>query len=102
MSIEDKSRHVLTPLQRKMHEAMQAAWDESFRELCETFGTRRDTSVDERKTLLLAKLAELDRDEREVSFDTEASHVAADAALLDYIGDDDISAAFERLRKYYS
>jgi hypothetical protein len=58
-------------------------------------------STDERKTLLLAKLAELYRKEHEGD-SSEEIHMAADHALLAYIGDAEVSAAFERLRRWYS
>jgi hypothetical protein len=34
--------------------------------------------------------------------DPEGGHLEADDALLDYIGDDEIREAFERIRKWYA
>jgi hypothetical protein len=34
--------------------------------------------------------------------DTEWNHIVADELLLDYIGDDDIRAAFELIDKWYA
>lgn len=34
--------------------------------------------------------------------DTETRHVAADALLLEYIGDDELTEAFNSLKKWYA
>jgi hypothetical protein len=56
-----------------------------------------DSCRAERKAELLAKLAACAE-----NGDTEAAHIDADAALLDYIADDDVRAAFEQLEKWYA
>jgi hypothetical protein len=48
---------------------------------------------------LLAKLRELgDR----VGFGTESDHIEADRALLEYIGDPEITEAFGNIEKWYA
>lgn len=34
--------------------------------------------------------------------DTESGHIRADAALLDFIGDAEITAAFDAIEKWYA
>jgi hypothetical protein len=34
--------------------------------------------------------------------DPESAHVLADEALLDFIGDDEVRAAFDAIRKWYA
>lgn len=51
----------------------------------------------ERRVALLRELHRI-RDEE----DTEGGHVAADKAILDYINDDEITAAFRLIPKWYA
>jgi hypothetical protein len=61
-----------------------------------------------KKQKLLDELARLkaiengDIDDDPMSLDTEATHCCADQALLDYISDDDIEAAFDAIPKWYA
>lgn len=48
------------------------------------------------KEQLLARLKEC-----ELNGDTEASHVDADMALLEFIGDPEVTAAFNAIDKWY-
>lgn len=47
---------------------------------------------------LLESLRELAKEER----DCESSHSAADEALLAFINDEEVTKAFESIRKWYS
>lgn len=49
------------------------------------------------KTELLRKLADYAR-----NVDGEAAHAAADTALLEFIDDPDITAAYDEVPKWYS
>jgi hypothetical protein len=49
------------------------------------------------KEQLLARLKELER-----GTDTEEDHRDADSALLEFIGDSDISAAYCEIQRWYS
>jgi hypothetical protein len=51
---------------------------------------------DNRRELLLKRLHEAARS------DPEEGHIAADEALLDYIGDPEITQAFESIGKWYA
>lgn len=58
-------------------------------------GKRGEQTMD--KNELLERLAEIRRDD-----DIEEGHYAADQALLDFINDDDISAAYSAIKRWYA
>lgn len=51
----------------------------------------------EKKQALIKNLKRLESDE-----DTERGHVLADQLIIDYIGDEDISAAYHAINKWYA
>lgn len=55
-----------------------------------------------RRAALLARLNELYDDVVEKGADQEAAHLEADDLLLEYIGDPEISLAFNVIPKYYA
>lgn len=55
-----------------------------------------------RRKQLLARLNELYDDVVEKDADQEATHQEADNLLLEYIGDPEISRAFNAIPKYYA
>jgi len=49
------------------------------------------------KEALIAKLKDLSE-----HYDTEAAHVRADDALIEFINDEEISAAYNNISKWYA